>query len=151
MSTTVLCALLGVGCGHATDEPGPVARSEPSAPPIEDGGTPVQFVNESFIDLYPKFLLRKIPPGPKAALWRRYYGRWVRWTGTVVSFTPNGLTLKMRPETVTFDVSLFVDAPQRNQLRKRLHKGEHVTFVGRLDSYDDVFRTLYLVHGAVVF
>jgi hypothetical protein len=116
------------------------------------GGAPlaVEFVPDTFDKLYPLFLLRKLAPGPKAALWQRYYGKWVEWTGTLVSFTANGLTFKQLPETVTFDVSLWLEAPQREHLRQRLKIGDRVTYLGRLDSYDDIFRTLYLVHGTIV-
>jgi hypothetical protein len=116
------------------------------------GGAPldVEFTDEPFEQLYPIFLLRKVKPGPKAALWQRYYGKWVRWTGTLVSFTANGVTFKQLPQTVTFDVSLWLEAPQREGLRERVHRGDRVTYVGRLDSYDDVFRTLYLVHGELI-
>jgi hypothetical protein len=110
----------------------------------------LEFIGQSFADLYPVFLTRKVKPGPKAALWREYYGRWVRWDGIVRSFTANGITLKQLPQTVTFDVSLWIEGAQRGDLRKRIHVGDLVSYVGRLDSYDDVFRTLYLVHGAII-
>jgi hypothetical protein len=111
---------------------------------------PPEFIDEPFETLYPLFLLRKLKPGPKAALWTKYYGRWVKWTGTVRSFTANGITLKQIPPTVTFDVSLWVDMPQQKQLREMMKLGDRVSYVGRLDSYDDVFRTLYLVHGRIL-
>jgi hypothetical protein len=133
---------LALLCACQSKEPPPPSNLASEAPP--------QFINEPFETLYPLFLLRKLKPGPKAALWINYYGRWVKWTGTVRSFTANGITLKQIPPTVTFDVSLWVDMPQQKQLRKMMKLGDRVTYVGRLDSYDDVFRTLYLVHGRVV-
>jgi hypothetical protein len=88
--------------------------------------------------------------GPKAALWQqRYLGRWVRWTGTLISFTPSGITLKHRPQTVTFDVSLTLEASARARL-SRYKPGDRLVYVGTFDSYDDVFRTLYLTHGEIV-
>jgi hypothetical protein len=94
--------------------------------------------------------MRRIKPGPKAALWQRYVGRWVRWTGTLVSFTANGVTFKQRPETVTFDVSLWIEAFDRAALKRRVKKGDRVVYIGQLDSYDDVFRTLYMQHGSIL-
>jgi hypothetical protein len=123
-------------------------RSPPSRGLAADAGTP-EFIDETFDELLPIFLLRKVAPGPKAALWGRYHRRWVRWTGTLVSFTANGATFKQIPGTLTFDVSLFVDASVRARLH-RLHPGDRVTYIGQLDNYDDVFRTIYLVHGDVV-
>jgi hypothetical protein len=109
-----------------------------------------EFVNEPFETLYPIFLLRKVKAGPKSALWRNYFGRWVRWTGTIRSFTANGVTLKVLPQTVTFDISLWIEPQQRKDLRAKMKLGDQVRFVGRLDSYDDIFRTMYLVHGVIL-
>jgi len=126
-------------------------RGKASQGPAQQASeTQPEFIDEPFEKLYPLFLLRKLKPGPKAALWTRYYGRWVKWTGIVRSFTANGITLKQIPPTVTFDVSLWVDMPQQRELRTMMKLGDRVTYVGRLDSYDDVFRTLYLVHGRIL-
>ena len=35
-------------------------------------------------------------------------------------------------------------------MRARYHVGDIITYVGRLDSYDDIWRTLYLVNGSVL-
>jgi hypothetical protein len=133
------------GCSRQAQTPPPPAAAD-AGPNL---GPKVEFTDASFDALYP-FLLRKIAPGPKSALWQRYVGKWVRWTGTLVSFTANGLTFKQLPQTVTFDVSLWLEADQRAGLRRRLQLGDRITYVGRLDSYDDVFRTLYLVHGQIL-
>jgi hypothetical protein len=120
--------------------------------PSFDGG-PIEFVQETFAQLYPIFCVRRsMPLGEKSALWqRKYYGRWVRWTGKVMSFTANGLTLKTGWQTVTFDISLWLEGDQMPLLRQlHLKKGDRVTFIGRLDSYDDIFQKLYLTHGAVL-
>lgn len=117
--------------------------------PADAGASPPEFITETFDQLYPLFLLRKMAPGPKAALWRQYHGKWVRWTGLLVSLTPNGATFRQIPQTVTFDSSLFVEPASRARLQ-RFHPGQRVTYVGRLDAYDDIFRTFYLVHGDVV-
>jgi hypothetical protein len=110
-----------------------------------------QFVDVDFATLYPIFLRHQIAQGPKAALWaQRYHRRWVRWTGRIRSFTPNGITLKQLAITTTFDVSLWINNRERDDVRARYRVGDEVTYVGRLDSYDDIWRTLYLVNGSVL-
>jgi hypothetical protein len=110
-----------------------------------------EFLEVNFEFLHPIFLRHKIAQGPKAALWaERYYRRWVRWTGKIRSFTANGITLRHLPGTSTFDVSLWVNNNERAALHARHKVGDIVTYVGRLDSYDDVWRTLYLVNGSVL-
>ena len=110
-----------------------------------------EFIDVEFAYLHPIFLRHKIGQGPKAALWaERYHRRWVRWTGRIRSFTVNGITLRQLPVTSTFDVSLWVNNAEREALRARYQVGDLVTYVGRLDSYDDIWRTLYLVNGSVL-
>ncbi len=140
--TWVLLAAL-VGACRSKDPPRPV-------PPAQASEVAPEFIDEPFEKLYPVFLLRKIKPGPKAALWTRYYGRWVKWTGTVRSFTANGITLKQIAPTSTFDVSLWINNHERAAVRERYQVGDEVTYVGRFDSYDDIWRTIYLVNGSVL-
>lgn len=110
-----------------------------------------EFVDADFAYLHPIFLRHKIGQGPKAALWgERYHRRWVRWTGQIRSFTPNGITLRQLPVTTTFDVSLWINNAERDAVRARYRVGDVVTYVGRLDSYDDIWRTMYLVNGSVL-
>jgi hypothetical protein len=110
-----------------------------------------EVIDVDFAYLHPIFLQHKIGQGPKAALWaERYHRRWVRWTGRIRSFTANGITLKQLPSTSTFDVSLWINNSERDAVRARYHVGDLVTYVGRLDSYDDIWRTLYLVNGSVL-
>lgn len=110
-----------------------------------------EFVDVDFAYLHPIFLRHKIGQGPKAALWaERYHRRWVRWTGTIRSFTPNGVTIRQLPVTTTFDVSLWVNNAEREAVRARYRIGDVVTYVGRLDSYDDIWRTIYLVNGSIL-
>jgi hypothetical protein len=122
-----------------------------SVTPPAEAARPPEFVSETFQQLYPVFLHRhSMPLGEKAKLWtERYFGRYVRWTGIIRSFTPNGVTLKHLPTTVTFDVSVWMEADQAALVQKRYHVGDVLTYVARLDSYDDVFRTLYLGHGLI--
>jgi hypothetical protein len=110
-----------------------------------------EFIDVDFAYLHPIFLRHKIGQGPKAALWaERYHRRWVRWTGRIRSFTVNGVTLRQLPVTSTFDVSLWINNAERDAVRARYQVGDLVTYVGRLDSYDDIWRTLYLVNGSVL-
>jgi hypothetical protein len=105
----------------------------------------------SFEELYPTFLWRKsMSQGEKASLWNKYRGRWVRWEGVVTSITSKGVTLKQLRSTVTFDVSLTCEAAALSSFKQRFASGDRVRYVGMLDSYDDIFRTLYLSHGAVI-
>jgi hypothetical protein len=115
------------------------------------GEGPNEFIDESFEFMYPIFLRHKIAQGPKAALWAsHYHRRWVRWVGRIRSFTPNGITLRELPVTATFDVSLWLNNDERAAISANYHVGDVVTYVGRLDSYDDIWRTLYLVNGSVL-
>ncbi len=123
--------------------------SEPSAPPAPPDAQELDWVNESFEELYPLFLLRKVTPGAKAAEWRRYHHRWVRWRGRVVALTPRGVAIKHLPGTITFDVSLHMD-PSARQQTASLKRGDEIVYTGQLHSYDDIFRTFYLVRGAIV-
>jgi hypothetical protein len=110
-----------------------------------------EVIDVDFGYLHPIFLQHKIGQGPKAALWaERYHRRWVRWTGRIRSFTANGVTLQQLPITSTFDVSLWINNAERDTVRTRYHVGDLITYVGRLDSYDDIWRTLYLVNGSVL-
>ncbi|MDB4966927.1 MAG: hypothetical protein JWN44_2616 [Myxococcales bacterium] len=110
-----------------------------------------EFVDVTFEYLHPIFLRHKIAQGPKAALWaQRYHRRWVKWTGRIRSFTVNGVTLRQLPATSTFDVSLFINNSEQAATRARFKVGDVVTYVGRLDSYDDIWRTLYLINGSIL-
>ena len=121
----------------------------PRAPSYDAGGA-IEFVNVTMAELFPTFCVyRSMPLGEKAALWgQRYAGKWVRWTGKLRSFTQNGVTLQMRPEALTFDISLWLDA-QPQQLEKIYKRGDFIEFTGQLSTYDDVFQKLYLIHGAI--
>lgn len=112
-----------------------------------DGGA-FDTLSVTFEVVYPLFLTRKLAPPAKANQWRAYHGRWVRWSGVIAGFTKNGIAIRMRPDTTTFDVSVALDARGRERVRRH-RVGEYVTYAGRLNSFDDVFRTLYLVQGDV--
>jgi hypothetical protein len=162
MRSLAIVLLLAAACQKAPRETPPphaqplVVGAELHAPtphgPSFDGG-PIEFIDEEFEALYPVFCIRRsMPLGEKSALWmRKYYGKWVRWTGTIMSFTANGITIKQGTQTVTFDISLWLENGQLSVLRDMgLKKGDRVTYIGRLDAYDDIFQKLYLTHGAVL-
>jgi hypothetical protein len=111
----------------------------------------VEMLPYTFEELYPTFLYRKsMSEGDKSALWSRFRGRWVRWEGVMTSITDKGITIKHLAQTSTFDVSLICEADARKSIRQRFTPGARVRYVGMLDSYDDIFRTLYLTHGTVI-
>ena len=127
-----------------------MAPAEPH-PKSFDGG-PVEFIRDTMDQIYPLFCVyHSLPQGQRANLWtNKYYGRWIHWTGKVRSFTQNGLAIVQRPEALTFDVSVRMDASQMASLKQRVKIGDLVTYEGQLDSYDDVFQKIYLLHGTVV-
>lgn len=105
----------------------------------------------SFSELYQLFMRRNLSTQEKSMLWAtRYNDRWVRWTGKLVAFSPTGVKMRHLETTVTFDVSIIINQPQRRELRKILRVGQFYTYVARLTSYDDLFRTLYLDQGVIV-
>jgi hypothetical protein len=120
----------------------------PGAAPASE---PVTYLDASFEELYPEFLWRKsMSQGEKAAQWGKIRGRWVRWEGVIASFTNKGVTMKHLLTTVTFDVSLICEQSVIPKLKQRFAVGDRVRYVGRLDSFDDIFRTMYLQHGVVL-
>jgi hypothetical protein len=142
----VCAALWGAAC-H--ERPVGISAGPDGGPASAEAAA--EFVDVDFAHLHPIFLRHKIAQGPKAALWaERYHRRWVRWTGRIRSFTPNGVTLRQLAVTSTFDVSLWVNNSERDAMRARFQVGDVVTYVGRLDSYDDIWRTLYLVNGSIL-
>lgn len=127
------------------------SRSTPPEAAFTPPATAPEFTKRSFEELYPIFLVHSsMGPGDKARLWNDLRDRWVRWEGVIASINDKGITLRQLLTTVTFDVSLTCETPTVASLKTRFHVGDRVSYVGRLDSFDDVFRTLYLTHGAVL-
>jgi hypothetical protein len=162
MSTALLCVGLIGGPGCERQQPlatAPQGTAGTAAPIVvaarvasdRAGSGTLEFIHDSFEQLYPWLLVRhSMPAGEKASLWhKRYNGRWVRWSGMVMSVTPNGLTMKLLATTTTYDVSVWLDADALARSRS-LKKGDRVTFVGRLDAYDDVLRHVLVTHGTIV-
>jgi hypothetical protein len=111
----------------------------------------VQLVDESFEKLFTLFLWHSsMQDADRASLWTSYEGRWVRWEGVIASFNEHGVTLRHLLTTATFDVSLTCDRSAMKGIKQRFAVGDRVLYTGRLDSFDAIFRTLYLVHGVVI-
>jgi hypothetical protein len=137
-----LCfGLATAGCSDSERKPLDIHRN-----------VPLDVLPDSFEQLYPVFLMHKLPRGQKAKIWADHYrGRWIKWTGRVVSFGLNSVMIKQINQTVTFDVTLQVPDPERReQIKRTLKPGQHVAYLGKLASYDDVFRTFYLQSGVVL-
>lgn len=126
----------------------------PAAPPLEaapSAGSSPKFIDDSFSRVYQLFLRRNLTGREKTARWvRDFKGKWVNWTAELIAFSPTGLKFRHIQSTVTFDVSVIVNQPQRGQLKKLLTVGKFYNYIARLDSYDDVFRTLYFNQGVIV-
>lgn len=144
--TILLTALLSLlsGCELFSNPPRP---AKPDAAPHQEA----EVLDKTFEELYPIFLYRKsMSQGQKATLWRDYRGRWVRWEGVVASVTDHGMTFKHLLTTTTFDVSLTCDRAALASAKARFGVGDRVRYVGRLESFDDIFRTLYVSNGVVI-
>ncbi len=135
-------SLLACQNPHPSRAPEAALPAEPASP---------QFIDDGFSRLYQIFLRRTLTSRQKTERWvREYKSHWVHWTGQLVAFSPTGLKFKHIQSTVTFDVSVIVNQPQRGQLRTALKIGKFYTYIARLDSYDDVFRTLYFDQGVIL-
>ncbi len=148
MSTQALS--FGTGCRRrfVSYTPGHKAPMTSLGPDAGAEYAPV-FIPDSFDALYPVFLLRKVDPVQKSQIWNRYQGLWVRWTGELISFTRDGFSVRQIPRTTTFDVSVAVDPQTRARIRQ-YHPHDRITYVGRLNGYDDIFRTFYLGQGGII-
>src|SRR3954463_11263575 len=108
MRTVVVLSLVAAAALAGCDEGNGARRGAGKGGATFGAEAPPEFIDVDFAYLHPIFLRHKIGQGPKAALWaERYHRRWVRWTGRIRSFTPNGVTVKQLPVTSTFDVSLW--------------------------------------------
>lgn len=116
-------------------------------------GTPEtgQILDESFEASYDAIFDRKRPDDQRATAWnKKYLGSWVRWTGTVKSFTGHGVTILQMPSTKTFDVSLTLSAAELERARRTLKKGSRIAYMGKFDQFDEIWRTIYLVQGTIL-
>ncbi len=106
---------------------------------------------DDFERVYAAILVRNRTDQERATDWNgRYSGNWVRWVGKVMSVTDHSITIKQRSDTSTFDVSLGLDNEHLAQARQNLQRGSIIQYMGKLDSYDDIWRTFYLVQGVIL-
>ena len=85
----------------------------------------------------------------RSEVWARFYkNRWVHWTGQLVKVSAAAMLFRQLGATSSYDVLVRVPhiAPST---RTSLLPGRVYNYVGRLDSYDDLFRTIYLEQGQV--
>lgn len=124
----------------------PIERAPPEQPA---GAQPVADVTYS--EIYQFFLLHRLTPQIKAERWaRQYKGRWVRWTGQLVAITANGVLMRHLKTTLTYDVKIVINEPQRSQLHKLARPGRFYTYMARFESYNDVFRSLSFDQGVLL-
>lgn len=110
-----------------------------------------QVLPDSYEVAYQAIFNRSQPEDVRAVTWnKRYLGSWVRWTGTVKSFTTHSITLLQHPDTKTFDVSLTLSADQLARAKTTLKKGARVSYMGKFDQFDEIWRTIYLVQGELL-
>lgn len=110
----------------------------------------VALIPTPFSDIYQLFLMPQIPGNVKSARWNtEFKDRWVRWTGKLITVGGGSAKFKQLQTTVTFDVSMLLNRQGQNR-GPALRPGQFYTYVGRLRSYDDLFRTLYLDQGVIL-
>lgn len=110
-----------------------------------------QLLDEPFTVSYDAIFDRKRTDAERAIEWnKKYLGAWVRWSGTVKSFTGHSITILQRPDTKTFDVSLTLSAAELDRARRTLKKGSPIVYMGKFDQFDEIWRTIYLVQGTIL-
>lgn len=99
-----------------------------------------EYLSESCEDAAGKFsLMGEMTDLQKKELWKKYQGKWVKWSGTVtyVSETLGQLSVqvKCRPGTLTSDAIIYFDNKWRDKLLQ-LSQGDSISFEARLDDYN---------------
>lgn len=149
----LLACLLGglPGCRRPPEDAVAAGPKGPaSAPPEAPLPEGVALIPTPFSDIYQLFLMPQIPSNVKSARWNtEFKDRWVRWTGKLITVGGGSAKFKQLQPTVTFDVSMLLNRQAQNR-GPALRPGQFYTYVGRLRSYDDLFRTLYLDQGVVL-
>lgn len=145
--------------------PTPVPSSSASAP---DTGSPGQalrsdgpprsadaellkpvFIDAGFATLHQTFLQYGLTAMERSAVWSHFYkNRWVHWTGQLVKVSNAAMLFRQLAATSSYDVLVRVPRIELS-LRRSLKPGRIYNYVGRLDSYDDMFRTIYLEQGQI--
>lgn len=128
----------------------PASRSDGSKPVISDAEMlrPV-FIDAGFDTFHQTFLQYGLNAIERSAVWSHFYkNRWVHWTGQLVKVSSAALLFRQLGATTSYDV--LVRVPRIDPaLRRRLTTGRLYNYVGRIDSYDDMFRTIYLEQGQI--
>lgn len=107
------------------------------------------FLAVDFPTIYQTFLLYGLTTIERNEVWSRFYKlRWVHWTGELVKVSRDAMLFRQIGATSTYDV--LVRVPRiSDDLRRNLTVGRHYSYVGRLESFDDTFRTIYMEYGQV--
>lgn len=124
-------------------------RSDPKpVGPDADLLRPV-FIDASFGTFHQTFLQYGLNAIERSAVWSHFYkNRWVHWSGQLVKVSSAALLFRQLGTTTSYDV--LVRVPRIDPgLRRRLTTGRMYNYVGRIDSYDDMFRTIYLEQGQI--
>jgi hypothetical protein len=149
--------LASTGCPTSGDAPAtldlasaPRVRPGVVAPPPSGSLEPV-YIDADLAETYEIFVLRTLTPTEKSARWSHYYdGRWVRWCGELRFFTHDGIQMRQFASTEAYDVEIFMPEPQKSALRSQLTLGRFYNYTGRLDRYDESFRSLTLTQGTIL-
>jgi hypothetical protein len=85
-------------------------------------------------------------------LWKKYYGKKVKWSGNVSSisdsFGTQSLQVKINPHSFSSDVFVKLKDNERDKAIK-LKEGDLVTFTGILDNWGTLV-PVTLDHGKIV-
>lgn len=124
-------------------------RPAPPLSPTPEAELSPVFIDADFLELYQGLLLDGLTPTEKVARWARHYKqRWVVWTGQLAHAKREVLMFRHLGTTTISDVDLqATHVPGRQP--PQLIAGRFYTYVGRLQRYDEDFRTLYLDQGVI--
>ncbi len=157
----LLSSLSVVGClDDEAQGPTPSAQGQPGgqllAPPKEPPPPPSDaemlrpvFIDAGFDVVHQTFLQYGLTTIERSEVWSRFYkNRWIHWTGQLVKISAAAMLFRQLGATSSYDV--LVRVPRIDpSIRTSLAIGRLYNYVGRLDSYDDMFRTIYLEQGQV--
>ena len=129
-------------------QPGPSRSAAGADLPAATLLRPV-FIDAGFGTLHQTFLQYGLTAMERSQVWSHSYkNRWVHWTGQLVKVSQAAVLFRQLASTSSYDV--LVRIPRIDPgLRQRLTVGRLYNYVGRVDSYDDMFRTIYLEQGQI--
>jgi hypothetical protein len=133
-----------LGCERAAPLPTAPAADEAAPSPL----TPT-YIDADFVNIYQTLLLNGLSDPEKTERWARFYKqRYVRWSGQLFYIKKDSLRFRELDSTGTYDVYLRI-ATAPGRAVPSLTIGRYYNYVGRLDTYDDGFHTVYLDQGVV--